>query len=181
MNIPKELEAEMVAKGAIVTKKPVQVPQEPRQADLRALAEAGTHWSGPRFMALIPVCTTSEVNSREWKARNRRAGEAWRAVSKILGPNLGSLACFAGPYRDGRPLYVTFTRLGGRRLDRSNLPTATKAVEDALAFMLGADDGDPRWVASWDQEPGGPQGVRITLSLEAKDGPATNPTHATPP
>ena len=72
----------------------------------------------------------------------------------MCGPRLYYLMAYGYHYAKGLPIYITFTRLGGRKLDRSNLPTATKA------------DGDPRWIASWDQEPGGPMGVRITLSLE---------------
>lgn len=116
------------------------------------------------LIALIPIKTASEINGRDWRKRSGRSKASWNAVSRVLGPHLGLLAPFSEAYRSQRALKVTFTRLGGRKLDRSNLPTATKAVEDALAFMLGADDGDPRWHSSFEQEPGD-VGVRIELEL----------------
>ena len=67
-------------------------------------------------------------------------------------------ALFAAHYHNGGALAITFTRLGGRRLDKSNLSVALKASEDAVCLMLGADDGDPRWQPTWEQEPGGAVG-----------------------
>lgn len=114
----------------------------------------------------VPVKTASEVNGRDWKARSRRSGAAWKAVSKLLGPHLALLAPFAEAYHSDKALKVVFTRLGCHKMDKSNLPSATKAVEDALAFMLGADDGDPRWSARWEQVPEAEVcGVRIYLEV----------------
>jgi hypothetical protein len=82
-----------------------------------------------------------------------------------LGRHLSLMAPFADAYHGGKALRIVFTRLGGRRMDRSNLPTAIKATEDALAFMMGACDGDPRWRNEFAQEPGGAFGVRIELEV----------------
>ncbi len=112
----------------------------------------------------IAVETASEINGREWRKRSKRSDAAWRAVSKAMGPTLNWLSFYANEYWLGTSLRVRLTRLGGRKLDRSNLPTALKAVEDAVAFMIGADDGSPQWCAEWHQEPGGNVGVRIELS-----------------
>ena len=48
-----------------------------------------------------------------------------------------------------------------------NLPSSLKGVEDAVALMLGADDGDPRWRCVCAQEPGGRAGVRVRISKGA--------------
>jgi len=112
---------------------------------------------------VIPLVTSSEINGRDWEARSRRSNAAWKAVSQALGPHLRDLAPIAESYHSGETITIRLTRIGGRKLDRSNLPTALKATEDAVAFLIGADDGDPRWQAEWDQEPGGPMGVRIEV------------------
>lgn len=115
----------------------------------------------------IPLVTTSEVNSRDWRKRSKRTDAAWAAVSKAVGRSLNYLAAFAFDFHDlGLPVYARFTRLGGRKLDKSNLPTALKATEDALCFMMGADDGAANWHPSWAQEPCDGMGVRIELSSE---------------
>jgi hypothetical protein len=120
---------------------------------------------GTLLFATIPFRSASEANGRDWRARSRRSGEAWKAVSRTLGPHLGLLASFAEAYHADKGLMIKFVRLGGRKMDKSNLPAAMKGVEDALAFMLGADDGDPRWHTDFDQEPGGLVGVRIEVEI----------------
>lgn len=117
------------------------------------------------FVAVVPVITASEVNGRDWRRRSKRTDAAWRAVSRTIGPHLIMLGPAAAAYHAGRTLHVDFVRLGGRRLDSSNLPTATKAVEDAVCWMIGADDGDPRWEPRWYQEPGGLCGVRVEVRV----------------
>ena len=115
----------------------------------------------------IDFTTVSEANQKpsQWRAKSRRVQNAWKAVSRVIGPHLISAAVAAAPYHQGNPIYIRFVRLGGRKLDRLvNLPSSIKAIEDALAHMLGCDDGDPRWQASCDQRPGGPVGVEITIS-----------------
>lgn len=114
----------------------------------------------------IPLVTASEINLRDWRKRSKRSDAAWSAVSKAIGPHLAYLVRFAADYHAGIPVYVQFTRLGGRKLDRSNLPTSMKAVEDALCWMMGADDGAANWHPDWQQEACDGCGVRITLSSE---------------
>ncbi len=109
----------------------------------------------------IPLETRSEINLRQWQKRSKRTDAAWSAVSKAFGPHLAYLVRFASDYHAGLPVMVKFTRLGGRRLDRSNLPTALKAVEDAVAWLMGADDGAVNWRAEWEQEACDGCGVRI--------------------
>lgn len=114
----------------------------------------------------LPIRTKSEINHREWRKRSKRTDEAWRVVSRYISPQMWYLVRFIDDYhRSSKPIGVRFTRLGGRKLDRGNLPTALKATEDALAFIMGADDGDNRWQSEFEQEPGGPVGVRIELFI----------------
>lgn len=119
-----------------------------------------------RVTILVAVETKAEVNHRAWRAKNRRAGEAWRRVREAIGANIGALELFARHYAAGGVLRLRFVRMGGRRLDNSNVPSATKGVEDAVAYLLNANDGDRRrWKPEFDQEPGGLVGVRVTVEL----------------
>jgi hypothetical protein len=152
-------EGRIVAEGA-----PVSAKARAKRAKAVLVAESfrdpGT-WT-------VAVATASETNERSKWSRNSRTIAARRAVSRLMGATLAKLAPFAEHYHRGGTLSVLLVRLGGHRLDRSNLPAALKAVEDAVALMLGADDGDPRWDADWQQEPGpGPVGVRVALSAAA--------------
>ena len=132
----------------------------------RAAAELVEASFAPPGTWVVPLRTASEVNRRDWRGRSRRTQDARLALSKAFGPRLRDLAPFADHYHAGGALRVAFTRLGGSRVDKSNLPTCTKGAEDFLSLLIGADDGDPRWRPSWGQEPGGPLGVRIELSAE---------------
>lgn len=109
----------------------------------------------------IPVEVRSESNLREhWSVRMTRAQEQKSAV----------FACVRSydvvRWRDLLPvrgIRITFTRLGGRKMDRSNLPVAFKAIEDALAKVMQVDDGHANWLPHYEQSPGGPVGVRISI------------------
>ena len=87
-------------------------------------------------------------------------------MTKAMAPHWRAFGPLGDAMRAGQRLRVRLVRLGGQRLDRSNLPRALKAIEDAVALMLGADDGSALWLAEWEQEPGGAWGVRIELSAE---------------
>lgn len=113
----------------------------------------------------IPLSTVSEVNQRQWQARSRRSNAAWKAVSKAFGPRLVQVGLVAGLFHQaGKHVLCTLTRLAPRELDRTvNLPSALKAVEDVVAFILGIDDRDERWVCRCEQEKADGYGVRIKL------------------
>jgi hypothetical protein len=170
VKLPPELEAKVLAGAthvngvAVATAeraKPAKVRRKPPEMVPGGFGRPGTFW--------VPLVTASEANARNWKERSARTHAARRAVSRVLGPHLRALADFSEHYHAGGALRVVFTRLGGRRLDRSNLGNALKATEDAVCLVLGCDDGDPRWVSSFEQEPGGKVGVRVELeALEAK-------------
>lgn len=117
----------------------------------------------PPNVWIVGVLTRSESNERKWQDKSNRTKAARAAVSKCFGKSLPSLAQFAEHYHAGGSLRIVFTRLAPKRLDRGNVSTALKAVEDALALMLGADDGDARWLATYAQETSERYGVRIEL------------------
>ncbi len=117
----------------------------------------------PPSVWIVGVETRSEANGRQWKDRSNRTKAAREAVSKLFGKSLATLALFAEHYHNGGSVLITFTRLAPKRLDRGNVSVALKGVEDALALMLGADDGDPRWLPSYEQETSERYGVRIKL------------------
>lgn len=121
---------------------------------------------GSKLILMVAVETKNETNERKWKSKNRRAGAAWNAVRKSLGPRLSLLEPFAVAYAAGKALKITFVRLGGRRLDQmSNLGAALKGCEDAIAYLLGANDGDPKWHAVAEQDTVGLTGVRIEVEI----------------
>lgn len=155
MGLPEDHPAILAAKAKGLI--PADAPRKREKAELvtAKYISPGT-W-------IVPVLTVSESNERGRWARAGRTIAARTAVSRTIGPWLPALASYSAHYHSGFPLRVVFTRLGGRKLDRSNLATALKAVEDALAMMMGADDGNPKWQAEWEQEPGGKHGVRIEL------------------
>lgn len=117
---------------------------------------------------VLPIVTVSESNSREdWAKKSNRTRAARRTVSLAFGRELATVARYADAFHSGQMLAVVLTRLGGRKLDKSNLPSALKATEDAVALMLGADDGAANWHLVPQQQTGGPAGVRIELKLLA--------------
>lgn len=118
-----------------------------------------------RVIINVAIETKNELNQRAWKAKNRRAGEAWRRVREAVGWRISRLGPLAEEYDGGSSLRVRFIRLGGRKLDKSGLAAACKGVEDAVAYLLGANDGDRRWLPEWEQEVGGPVGVRVEIEV----------------
>lgn len=112
----------------------------------------------------LPIPTASEINLRDWRARSRRTDVAWQVVSRCFGRQLDYLSHIARHYHAGRPIAVKLTRLATKRLDNTNLGPSLKAAEDAVAFMMGCNDGDPRWLSSFHQEVGDVIGVRVELA-----------------
>lgn len=174
--ITPEQEAELIRRGAKVTYMNRAMLDQPKADEPEpakpVLVEAGVAVSMnvatgevESLVALLPVVTKSEINLTKWYKRSQRTHATRRVMSKVLGPHLRSLATFAEAYHAGRALLVTFTRLGGRRMDQSNLPSACKGTEDMVALMLGADDGDARWHPRFEQRPGGSVGVEVKLEL----------------
>lgn len=168
MKISPELESKLIAMGGVYGK-PANVEEPPAKTSKRKPAELvtpGIAIEPERVTILVAMETVNPTNgSSDWKAKSRRAGAAWRRVREAVGPNLGALEPFSRHYENGGALRVRFVRIGGRALDMSNIPPATKGCEDAIAFLLNANDGDPRWHPEWDCVPGGAVGVEITLEV----------------
>jgi hypothetical protein len=113
----------------------------------------------------IPLETRGEANQREWRAKNRRDGAAWKAVRDAV--DLWSLRFWENHAHHGGTVYCRLTRLAPKTLDSLvNLPSALKGVEDALCYLLGIDDSSPLWKPSCNQEVNLRYGVRIELSTE---------------
>ncbi len=114
-------------------------------------------------MFTLPIEVRSESNLREhWTMKNKRKREQQMLIKMIFH---GKRQCFERwkkAYAAG-PIRITFTKLGGRRLDRSNLPVSFKGIEDAFAWLMGCNDGHEHWIAAWEQEPGGPVGIKIRI------------------
>ena len=92
------------------------------------------------------------------------AGKHRRAVGAALADGLGALQALKGHIDRGGRVRCTITRLGGGLMDDDNLQPTGKWVRDTVALFLGCGDG-PRGPIGWeyDQEPGGPWGVRVRL------------------
>lgn len=61
-------------------------------------------------------------------------------------------------------LRCTLTRIAPRKLDSDNLQSAFKGVRDEIAKFLELNDGSPRWLWDYQQQPG-PAAVRIKLEV----------------
>lgn len=92
------------------------------------------------------------------------AGKHRRAVAAALGRQLAALASVREHIDRGGRVRCTITRLGGGLMDGDNLQPTGKWVRDTVALFLGCGDG-PRGPIEWayDQQPGGPWGVRVKL------------------
>lgn len=88
----------------------------------------------------IPVRLVSEANMREhWATKHRRKKQQQAAVKLVF-------LTYKVPQA---PVVVALTRIGARKLDPDNLAGSMKHVQDAVADILGVDDGDEasvRWV-----------------------------------
>lgn len=169
---PEAYAAELRAKGIDVTLGPalgkVFIPSlvtPPVKVRTVALAEPTFEQSGTGRAVkwTIPLRTASEANGREWRERSRRTKEAWAAVKKHCRPLSAFWPFILGAERMD-VVHAKLTRLGGRKLDaHDNLPSALKAVADAVCDRLGVDDGSPLWSCQYDQRPGDKWGVEISL------------------
>lgn len=124
----------------------------------------------PDVTVRLPVRLASAANLREhWAAKARRVKReratfslAVRAkVSARLGAEVASLGGV-----------VTLTRVAPRRLDDDNLRGAFKAARDAVAAVLGVDDGDPRvrWEYGQRREGVGVYAVEVAIAANGSGG-----------
>ncbi len=110
----------------------------------------------------LPIEVRSESNLREhWTKKNARKKQQQDMLWLI---NRADLKRWVKVYKM-QPILITFRKIGGRRLDRSNLPVSFKGIEDALASMMGCNDGHDHWQAAWEQQPGGAIGIGIRIEV----------------
>lgn len=122
------------------------------------------------FIFEIGIETVAEVNARAWRKRSNRTQAARKAVSWLFAKHMDVVARIAhyihhsGKFNSPKSLVINYTRLGGKQLDRANLGTATKAVEDSVCMCLGIDDGDIRYYGDYHQNTTHSKtGVRIEI------------------
>lgn len=157
-------------------------PQKGRHKKRKGAGVAADSFTAPPVGAVGPVSfvvgvkTVSEANNRNWQGRSGRTGEVRRAVCRLMGRNLRHFVPFAEAFHAGRTVRVVIRRMGGQKLDAmANLGAALKAVEDAVALVLGAEDGARNWRATAEQQPGGPMGVMVILSADPAPRVVPNP------
>jgi hypothetical protein len=103
----------------------------------------------------IPIRTFSEANRRDHHFVRAKRAKDQRTTTAIFVSRRPRLQM---------PLCVRLVRTGGKRLDDDNLRGALKFCRDGVADVYGVDDGSPLWDWCYEQEPGGPLGVRIEIS-----------------
>ncbi len=152
---------------------PITPEGVPVAATIETFPEPQKHFVKTRVMSskdggltiIVPTATKSEANQRDTFGKAKRTKSARRILCQTMRPHHALLTAFVQAIEDGKALNVKLTRLGGRELDDDNLRSACKASRDAVASLLLSDDRDP-WLR-WDygQEPGGPCGVRVEISV----------------
>lgn len=126
----------------------------------------------PGLVFEVPIRTDGGDNDRRykhWGARKRRADREHAAVYQACSAYHPAEGCnLLGVLRRmvaKGPLDVVVTRItpATRLSDPQNLGSKLKGVVDAIAKVLGVDDGDPRVVYRFREERG-PWGVRVEVS-----------------
>ena len=136
------------------------VPPEPKP---KLVAAEYDHDAG-RWV--IPIRLESEANmGGKLSAALARKSAVKRIVSRAIAPGWRVWGPVGDAIRSGSPASIRVVRLGGRGLDTGNLWRAVKPVEDAIASMLGCDDGSAAWQKSFLPVclPVGPHGLRIEI------------------
>lgn len=105
----------------------------------------------------IPGLKLTTLNAREhYMAKARRVKVIRNWVTLVLRGTVARDMTLVAP------LVVTITRVGPRRLDDDNATGSAKPVRDAVAAVLGVDDGDPR--VTWKVEQAkGPYATRVRI------------------
>jgi hypothetical protein len=105
----------------------------------------------------IPGVRLASLNAlarEHWRNRQRRAKDHHLIVRAMLWPHT--------PWRIDKPVVVTITRIGPRKLDDDNLAGSGKHVRDAVASCFDRDDADTFFAWQYEQQKGD-YGVRIRI------------------
>lgn len=112
----------------------------------------------------IPIRIESEMNRRDhWGVRRKRRQAHEEATYYTL---LGFGRVLQGIAQQPR-LAVTLTRLAPTRLDSDNLASGFKFCRDAIANLLGIDDGDDRIDWRYRQERAHGYSARVRIEAES--------------
>lgn len=117
--------------------------------------------------ARIPIKTVSEANQSRhahWGHKQRRAKKQRKWTRLVLS---------ASSLPKGFPARsVLLTRIGPKQLDKDNLASALKAVQDEVAAFLGVDDNPDSGVTfDYSQHPGSKDyAVLVEVSDAAEEG-----------
>jgi hypothetical protein len=145
----------------------------PRDKRPVTFVEPGVAVGENSLTIVVPTETKNEASPRAggWHARARRTKSSRRILHQTMRGNHATLTPFVKAIDGGKALRITLTRLGGRKLDGNpnepgdNLTQSLKATRDAVASLLLSDDDDPWLHWFYNQEPGGPVGVRVTVEV----------------
>lgn len=141
--------------------KPDEKPQKRRELMAPSLFVEPATW-------VVPIRLQSEMNKGViQKGSMSRNKHVKNAIYRALGPHWRIWGPVGDRIRAGHPCSIKAIRLGGTGLDVANLWAAMKFPEDAIANMLGCEDGWPVWKQSFsvDQEPGRLWGLRIEMQV----------------
>lgn len=106
-----------------------------------------------------PIITVSEANRREhWTARSLRRRLQRTAMTVFLKNALQGRSIQL-------PCLVKLTRIGPKAMDSDNLAGSQKGLRDAIAQVLGVDDGDPRIKFDYAQEAIGRREYNVRVSI----------------
>lgn len=110
---------------------------------------------------VIPVKTISEANQREhWGAKLRRKKAQQKLIKQywqiVVRRRVIALPCT-----------VRLVRIGPRRLDPDNLAGSFKHCQDAIAAVIGIDDGDERIKWEYAQEPAGKRVYQVRIEIQS--------------
>jgi hypothetical protein len=111
------------------------------------------------------VETVSEMNQRShWSERARRFKQQRECVRQAFH------GCpFTSPFPPwtGR-LRITLTRHGRRKLDPDNLASSFKGIQDAIAELIGVDDGNAQLEWVYKQKPCAKRKPTIGIHIERR-------------
>ncbi len=94
---------------------------------------------------IVPIRLPSLANVRlHWRRLDRlKQEQRWWTTLSVTRAEIPPL-----------PVVVTITRVGPRKLDDDNLCSACKYIRDAIAQVIGTDDGSPLYTWQYRQQIG---------------------------
>ncbi len=115
------------------------------------------------FVVILPgVKLKTPTNRREhWSIGGRRSREE-RGLARLLCAQLGPKV--RDELRAAPRLKVKFVRVGGHRMDTTNIVAACKAIQDGLCDWLEIPDSSDWYEWQWPTQEKGEASVRIELT-----------------